>query len=103
MRAADLTSPPLVKSLAKNGVKFDEGFSELCYCYDSYKNDVLANESISEDIFNEDEEAKYQFNDKQMDDTRKEYYQLVDKSDIKLDELVPVNTSKKEDKMNLEN
>ena len=70
-RAVDLTNPTLVKSLAKNRDKMDEGFMELCFNYESYKADVLASEKITEDVFNEEEDvvAKYQHNDKWMDDT----------------------------------
>ena len=35
-RAVDPTKPSLVKSLAKNRVKLDEAFVDLCYCFENY-------------------------------------------------------------------
>ena len=100
LRAVDPTKPSLVKSLTKNREKLDEGFLDLCYNYDCYKTDVLASDQISEDAFNEGQDeggvAKYQYNDKWMDKIKEEYYQLVEKSDNKRDEAVPVDTQKEE-------
>jgi hypothetical protein len=64
---------------------------------------TITNEKISEDVFNGEEEgvAKFQHNDKRMDDIRVEYYQLVEDSDDKLEAVTPDDTSK-EDKVNLE-
>ena len=102
-RAVDQTNPSLVKSLEKNRVKMDSSFVDLSYCFDCYKADTLTNDKISEDVFNGEEEgvAKFQHNDKWMDDIRVEYYQLVEDSDDKLEAVTPDDTSK-EDKVNLE-
>ena len=102
-RAVDQTNPSLVKSLDKNRVKMDSSFVDLSYCYDCYKADTLTNEKISDAVFNGEEEgvAKFQHNDKWMDDIRVEYYQLVEDSDDKLEAVTPDDTSK-EDKVNLE-
>ena len=105
-RAVDVTNPSLVKSLAKNREKLDDSFIDLCYNFENYKADVLASEKISEDTFNENGEddgvAKYQYNDKWFEDTKNEYYDLVEVSDTKLEDSVPVDTTK-EEKVNLEN
>ena len=65
-RAVDPTKPSLVKSLAKNRIKLDEAFLDLCYCFENFKEDILAAENISEDVFNEkdeEEKSKFQYND----------------------------------------
>ena len=105
MSRACAKTPSLVKSLAKNRVKLDDAFVDLCYCFENYKEDILASESITEDAFNdldEEEKSKFQYNDKWMEDIREEYYQLVDDSDSKLDDDAPVDTAK-EEKVNLDN
>ena len=65
-RAVDPTNPSLVKSLGKNRTKLDDSFIDLSYCYDTYKEDTLASEKITEIEFNRVEEdvAKFQHNDK---------------------------------------
>ena len=90
-RAVDTDSTSLVKSLSQNRTKLDDQFIDLCYCYESYKSDTMANDKLTEEEFNSCSEGKpkYQYNDVWMNDVTEEYYSLVDASDNKLESLSP--------------
>ena len=83
-RAVDAVKPSLVKSLSRNRDKLDENFIDLCLSYKNYKEDTIFTDKITEERFNEDDEhgtAKFTYNDQWMEDTKVEYYDLIDKSD----------------------
>ena len=103
-RAVHPTRPGLVKSHPKNREKLDDTFIELVHDWKDFKRDI----NVTSEVFNEidDEGAyKYEHNDKWMEDFKESYYELVEKSEAKLEEVealsVPLpNTN--EDKVNLE-
>ena len=102
-RAVDPTNPSLVKSLEKNRTKMDNCYIDLSYCYDTYKADTMTSENITEDVFNsvKDGVAKFQHNDKWLDELKESYFDLVDASDVKLETDAPEDTTN-EEKVNLE-
>ena len=101
-RAVESDSNSLVKSLAKNRDKMDSQFIDLCVCYEAYRNDTMANEDLTEEEFNSSVEGKpkFQYNDVWMEETREEYYTLIDSSDNKL-ESIDIDKSETHDHGNI--
>ena len=98
-RAIDPVKPTLVKSHAKNRVKLESTFVDLSLDWKTYKSDL----ALPDTDFNEEEEEvpKYQYNDNWFEKTKKNYFEILEKSDEKLDdaEKPPVEDSdKKEEK-----
>ena len=98
-KAVHPTKPTLVKNHPKNRVKLDETFLELVHDWKEYKRDL----NLASSVFNEIEEdgsPKYEHNDKWMDDLKDAFYELVEKSEAKLEEVealkVPIIESTEE-------
>ena len=89
-KACDPINPRLVKSLAKNRVNLDEAFQELYHDHRLYKLDVNDTEFNNID---ENEAPKYDHNDNWLGTIEEQYYELVEKSDLKLESLVSVAVS----------
>ena len=82
--AVDGSKPALAKSLGKNRDKLDNCFIDLCLNFKLFKEDIIATDNVTEEEFNENDEngkAKYVYNDQWMENTRNEYYDLIDKSE----------------------
>ena len=67
-KACDPVSPSLVKSLARNRDKLDKAYQDLFYD-------------------NENGEDQYAHNDKWFNEVKNQYFELVDKSDEKLENI----------------
>lgn len=89
-KACDPINPRLVKSLAKNRVNLDETFQELYHDHRLYKLDVNDTEF---NYIDENEAPKYDHNDNWLGTIEEQYYELVEKSDLKLESLVSVAVS----------
>ena len=84
-RAMDPTNPSLEKSHAKNRVKLEEAFSDLSFDWKVYKDDL----NIDATEFNAMEEdsslPKYQHNDDWFKSIEGAFFELLEKSDEKLE------------------
>ena len=84
-RAMDPTNPSLEKSHAKNRVKLEEAFSDLSFDWKVYKDDL----NIDATEFNAMEEdsslPKYQHNDDWFESIEGAFFELLEKSDEKLE------------------
>ena len=85
-RALDPDRPSLVKSLQKNREKLDELFSNIYIDHKMYKEDL----KVTDEEFNStlEDEDQYQFNDNWLTTIRDNYYDLVERSNDKLGNLV---------------
>ena len=83
-KACDPVSPSLVKSLAKNRDKLDKAYQELFHDFKVFKDDV--NDPKFNDK-NENGEDQYAHNDKWFSEVKNQYFELVDKSDEKLEDV----------------
>ena len=90
-KACDPIKPSLVKSLQKNRDKLDNAYQELYYDFRVYKDDV-ADPKFNEK--NEDGVNEYAFNDEWFKTLKDEYFDLVEKSDEKLEEVAGSLTEK---------
>ena len=83
-KACDPTNPSLVKSLGKNRDKLDVAYQEMYHDFRVHKEDV------NDPKFNEKDEHGadlYVQNDEWLKSVKDEYFDLVEKSDEKLEEL----------------
>ena len=83
-KACDPVKPSLVKSLERNRNNLDETYIELCHDHKLYKNDV---DDASFNDLDDQDEAKFTYNDTWLTVLEDQYCDLVDKSDDKLEEL----------------
>ena len=85
-RALDPVKPTLVKSLPRNRSNLDESFLDLCHTWRNYRRDldITAEEFNAED---DDQTSKYEHNDKWMEIIEEAYYEVLEKSDEKLEEI----------------
>ena len=83
-KACDPVSPSLVKSLAKNRDKLDKAYQDLFYDFKMFKDDVN-DPKFNEQ--NENGEDQYAHNDKWFNEVKNQYFELVDKSDEKLENI----------------
>ena len=84
-RAVNPTKPTLVKSLAQNRVELKQTYSDLSFSYKEYKKDL----NLDDFVFNGlDENGKpaYEQNDAWFKLLKDEYFDLLEQSDIKLEE-----------------
>ena len=83
-RAVDPVKPSMVKSHAKNRDKLDQSYLDLCHDWKTYKRDL----NLSDADFNLEEEnvPKYEYNDKWMKKEKLAYFDLVERSDDKLED-----------------
>ena len=84
-KACDPVKPSLVKSLAKNREKLDQSYQELYHDFRVFK------EEVNDPQFNEKDEHganNYVHNDNWLKTVKEEYFDLVEKSDEKLEELL---------------
>ena len=100
-KAVHPTTPTLVKSHAKNRDKLEDAFGDLSHDWKVYKSDL----AIPDTEFNEVEETvpKFQHNDAWYEAIELDYFELLEKSDEKLEESSPTNDSEpveKEEKVN---
>ena len=84
-RAIDPVRPSLVKSHAKNRVKLESTFVDLSLDWKTYKADL----NLPDTDFNEEEEEvpKYQYNDALFEKTKMNHFEILDKSDDKLENV----------------
>ena len=81
-KAVDPVKPSMVRNHAKNRDKLDESFYEVCYNWETWKEDL----GLSDTDFNETEDnvAKYNYNDSWMEKFKEDYCDLAEKSEQKL-------------------
>ena len=92
-RAVDPDKPSLTKSLGKNRDKMDTSFEELNHAFSLYKRDEL--QTVTEEEFNRnDDEDKpvFEHNDAWFDKMKNSYFDLVEKSDEKLESVTSVES-----------
>ena len=90
-KAVHPTTPSLVKSHPKNREKLEDAFGALSHDWKIYKADL----DISDTVFNEVEETvpKYEYNDAWFEAIELDYFELLEKSDEKLEGTSPANSS----------
>ena len=80
-RAVDPVSPSLKTSHASNRVKLEDSFLGLCHDWKNFKRDL----NLEDEEFNAMEDdglsAKYEYNDKWMEEFKTAYYSLLERSD----------------------
>ena len=84
-KACDPVRPTLVKSLAKNREKLDQSYQEMYHDFKVFK------EEVNDPKFNDKDENGaniYERNDSWFKTVKEEYFDLVEKSDEKLEELL---------------
>ena len=86
-KACDPVKPTLEKSLAKNREKLDDAYQDFYHDFRLYKMDY--NDDDNFNSMDEEGKAKNEYNDEWMEKVEEDYYDLVDKSDGKLESLVP--------------
>ena len=91
-RAVDPVNPTLVKSHAKNRIKLEGTFADLSHDWKTYKADLDSTDSA----FNAEEEnvLKYQYNDAWFKRTKLAYFELLEKSDEKLEDFWQASSSR---------
>ena len=85
-RAVDPVSPSLVKSHPKNRTALEDQYFDVVHSWKEFKRDM----NKDSDVLNETEEngePKYENNDNWMKLFKTQYFQLLEKSDEKLDEI----------------
>ena len=95
-RAVDPIKPSLIKSLPKNRIKLEEAFSSMSFDWKEYKKDL----NVPDSEFNavKDDEPAYEYNDSWFKKLKEEYFELLEQSDDKLDELNGGRTADSESK-----
>ena len=98
-KAVDPVKPTLVKSHARNRIKLESSFTDLSLDWKTFKADL----DLPETAFNEKEEGipKYQYNDAWFEKTKLDYFELLEKSDDKLEDIekpAKDDSDKKEEK-----
>ena len=90
-KAVHPTTPSLVKSHPKNREKLEDAFDALSHDWKIYKADL----DIPDTTFNEVEEnvPKYEYNDAWFEAMELDYFELLEKSDEKLEETNPTKNS----------
>ena len=83
-KACDPDSPTLVKSLAKNRDKLDQAYQDLYHDFKVFKEDVNDLKFNDKD---EDGADVYVHNDSWLKTVKEEYFDLVEKSDERLENL----------------
>ena len=71
--AVDDSKQTLAKSLGKNRDKLDNCFIDLCLNFKFFKEDIIATDNVTEEVFNENDEngkATYVYNDQWMENTK---------------------------------
>ena len=80
-RATDPVNPSLKKSHSSNRAKLEDSFLNLCHDWKSFKRDL----NLKDEDFNGMEDdgvtAKYEYNDKWMEEFKTKYFILLERSD----------------------
>ena len=80
-RATDPVNPSLKKSHSSNRAKLEDSFLNLCHDWKNFKRDL----NLKDEDFNGMEEdgvtAKYEYNDKWMEEFKTKYFILLERSD----------------------
>lgn len=100
LRAIDPVSPTLEASLGKNRANLDETYLDLVHHFKEYKRDINQNGDVLNQV-ETDGSYKYEHNDAWMETLENAYYDIAEKSDLKLAAAVTPasDTSKSEKKL----
>ena len=96
MKALDPDKPTLVKSHAKNRANLDQTYIELVHAWKDFKRDINSNGDVLNSVEESSGSPNYEHNDAWMETWKKEYFDLIDKSDQLLEapcDSTPINTA----------